>query len=83
MSAKRDEYLTILYMALAEPIGLVIATSSVERARQKLYTARRASLDPELDDLQIRISPFTDGDLVIVRQHTAVRSAPSTEGAIE
>jgi hypothetical protein len=63
---KRDEFTTLLYAALAEPIGLLLATNDRERARQRLYTARRNAADPALDCLQIRMSPFEDGDLVIV-----------------
>lgn len=59
--------LGILYSALAEPIGLVLRTSNTERARQRLYKARADAKDGSLAGLQIRVSPFDDGDLVICK----------------
>lgn len=56
-----------LYQALAEPIGLVLRTSDPVRARQQLYQARQAAQDPSLDCIQIRMSPFPDGDLVLCK----------------
>lgn len=58
----------ILQAALAEPIGLVLRTNDRERARQRLYAARVKLADPAFATLQIRISPFTDGDLVICKE---------------
>lgn len=68
----------LLYAALAEPIGLLLATNDPERARAKLYAARKAALDAELDVLQIRMSPFAEGELVIVKSKLAL-PAPTTE----
>ena len=60
---------TILYLALAEPIGLLVRTSNFVRARQKLYAARAEAKDPDLDQLQLRTSPGLEGgDLIIVKQ---------------
>lgn len=58
-------HLAILEAALAEPFGLVLQTSDAGRARQLLYRARAEAHDPGLAILQIRTSPFPDGDLVI------------------
>ena len=57
----------ILYQALGERIGLVLATNDPERLRQRFYAARRALNDPDLAHLQFRASPLADGDLVITK----------------
>ena len=67
MTTHRAQAAEVLYAALAEPIGLVLRTSDTKRVRQHLYAARRAACDPALEILSIRISPFPEGDLVIVR----------------
>lgn len=71
----------LLLEAYAEPIGLLLTTNDAERARQKLYIARRESQQqhPELDQLQIRISPFADGELVIVKSTIQVPSQPKPQ----
>ncbi len=62
--------LDILYLALAEPIGLILqcGQGERERARQALYQARTKACDAALAGLQIRISPFGEGDLVVCHQ---------------
>lgn len=61
--------LEILYAALDEPIGLLLSTpQGMERVRNGFYLARDLSQDPALSELQLRSSPFPDGDLVIVKQ---------------
>ena len=57
----------ILYLALAEPIGLLVATSDVAGARARLYTARKLAGDPALAGLQVRASPVEGGELVIIK----------------
>ena len=65
-AAQTDQALrAILFQALAEPVGLLIRTNSLERARQQFYQARRGF--PDLAQLSLRASPFPDGELVIVR----------------
>ena len=56
---------TILYLALAEPIGLLLRTSNRDVAVRSLYNALYAMKDPALARLQIRTSPLADGDVVI------------------
>lgn len=72
MSNKANEYLALLLAALSEPIGLLVAASDAERARQKFYSARKASGNPALAALQIRISPFPDGQLVICKERILI-----------
>ena len=76
----RDLATSILYSALAEPIGLAIWVSNRTRAKMRLYAARKAVSDPALDDLQIRESPFLDYDLIIV--HRRVRDVDNDIGEI-
>jgi len=45
------EYLELLYTALASEAGIVVQSDDPPRLRQKLYTARRESLDPSRDCL--------------------------------
>lgn len=60
---------TLLYQALAQPIGLLLRTSDMPRARQKLYAARRDSGDSALNCLQFRASPgLSGGDLIIIKE---------------
>jgi len=63
---KKDEFLMLLLEAVQEPIGLLISTNDFERARQKFYAVRREAKMPELDGLQIRMSPFSGGELILV-----------------
>lgn len=64
-----QEWGELLYLALVEPIGLLLRTNDRERARQALYRARQTLGDPALTRLQLRVSPLADGDLVIVKAH--------------
>jgi hypothetical protein len=64
---KRDyhELFTLWHQALAEPIGLVICTPDPLELRDDLYKVRAAEQDPALAVLEIQMSPFEKGDLVI------------------
>ena len=73
----REILLQILSTALSEPIGLLLQTSDPARARAALYKARTDSGDPRLAILQIRMSPFPDGDLVICHPSRPTPSTPS------
>jgi hypothetical protein len=65
--------LDILHLALAEPIGIIVRVERPEAARQALYQARTKA-GPGFEGLQIRISPFPEGDLVVCHQIVAVQS---------
>ena len=60
--------LEILYMALREPLGLIVDSGGdFQRTVQKLYQARYKALDPDLDCLQFRRSPNDpEGEVWIV-----------------
>lgn len=62
-----EELGELLYRALGEPVGLLLRTSDRERLRQRLYQARARIADSELARVQIRISPFPDGDIVLCK----------------
>jgi len=57
----------ILYLALAEPIGLLVGTNDVAAARARFYAARRLAQDPALAVLQVRASPVAGGELVMIK----------------
>lgn len=71
------------YAALREEIGVVVeVTGDREAARQKLYAARVDAMDPDLECLQILVSPVAANQLWIVRKE--IPSAPSqAEGTAE
>ncbi len=72
----------LLYQALREPIGLLIQVSDFARARQALYRARADAEDPELNQLQFRLSPgLAGGNLIIVKDKVQVSASaePSVE----
>ncbi len=55
--------------AASEPIGLLLRASDPGRARNALYAAaKRRGLK-----LQIRMSPFSDGDLLLLNDRIEVR----------
>jgi hypothetical protein len=61
--------LEFLYKALASPRGIVLRTSDVERARQKLYAARREACDEALNALGLTPSPSApETELWIVKK---------------
>ena len=72
----RQDLTLLLYQALAEPIGLLLAAEPPETIRQRLYQARAAASDPALAILQIRRSPFADGTLVICKGASAPKQIP-------
>jgi hypothetical protein len=63
-----DDMQDLLYLAAAEPVGLIIRTSDVAATRSGLYKTRAKLNDPALADLQFRLSPFVDGDIVICKR---------------
>lgn len=60
-------YQTVLWQALAEPVGLLLTANDPQKARQRLYAARQAAQDPDLDRLQIRMVDFDGGQIAIVK----------------
>lgn len=67
-AARQQDLSSLLYAALASPIGILLRCSDLERTRQALYQARTKVGDGKLAGLQIRVSPFEEGDLVICHQ---------------
>lgn len=70
----------LLYQALREDIGVLVQVSDFARARQALYRARADSGDPELSQLQFRVSPgLSGGNLIIVKDRVKVNPDSQTE----
>lgn len=80
---QHDQLLAILEAAANEPIGIVIFTNDTNRARAALYRTRMAENNPRYADLQFRIWPYEDGDLVICHDQRLPRSAPTNLGDID
>ena len=65
-----SDALALLYRALHSPIGFLIRTNDLDRARQQLYAARAKSGDAKLKVLALRVAgpAFADeGNLLIVK----------------
>lgn len=61
----RQDLKELLYVALAEPIGLLLATPDPARLKAQLYQSKKG--DPELERIQIRTSPWPEGQLVLCK----------------
>lgn len=59
--------LTMLYDALAEPVGLCIETPDPERARAKLYRLRDQAGDVDLASLSFVTSPTSPTQLWLIK----------------
>lgn len=57
----------IMYIALGEPVGLLVRTNDLNGARARFYAARKLAADPALAVLQFRASPIEGGELVIIK----------------
>jgi len=69
---EHQRLLGILYQALAEPIGLLVASDNPQAARQRLYAARRLSGDASLAVLRIALSPLAQQQLLVIRADAAL-----------
>jgi hypothetical protein len=63
------ELQSLLFQALAEPHGIIVATSDPEKLRQKLYPIRKT--DPAFTPLAFILSPLSPQHLWILKQGTA------------
>lgn len=64
----------LLQQAAASRVGLLLRTNNPEGLRMQLYAVRRENQLPDLLELQIRMSPFPDGDLVICRESAGAQA---------
>lgn len=74
--ARQDLLRSFWLMAFDEPVGLLLATSDPQGLRAALYTARAKMSLPQLADMQIRISPWPEGQLVICHPPGVSSHAP-------
>lgn len=61
-------HLELWYRALAATHGIIVVTSDRDALRQRLYAARRAAGDPDLDALSLVLSPTDDSQLWIIKR---------------
>jgi hypothetical protein len=73
MNPAKAKVRDILYAAMAEPIGLLVMTNEPTRLKALFYSVRRECQDQELDILQLRTSPFPEGQFVICKGKSASR----------
>lgn len=66
-------FLEFWYAALGTNVGICIETDDPDRCKQRLYAARKASGDPDLDCLAIVQSPTDAGHLWII--HKEIKNA--------
>lgn len=85
MSSKtsHDQLVAILEAARCEPIGIVLVVNDPVRARAALYRARTVENNPAYSDLQFRVWPHEDGDLVICHDARLPRQTPNNLGRID
>lgn len=57
----------LIEMALNEPLGLIVKTNDPARAKQQLYIAKNACGHPDIHRLQIRTSPWPEGQLILIK----------------
>lgn len=69
MTLKDDSLLSYWYQALASERGIEIICSDVEGTRSKLYAARKAAKDFDLDRISICLSPFDPCKLWLVKRN--------------
>ena len=66
----------LLYLALAEPIGLLIQCDDFEALRTRLYKVKHTLADPALAILQFRQSPIEGGNLIITKYQVMPKGRP-------
>ena len=84
MPAKQHELLVaLLEAARCEEIGVVVISSDPVRARAALYRARATENNPNYADLQFRMWPYEDGDLIICHGGQVPNTKPNNLGSID
>lgn len=63
-----DPSLTLWYAALADPRGVRVRSSNRKLTLSKLYQARAAAKDPDLDGLSLVPSPADPDEIWIVKR---------------
>lgn len=62
------DLLELWYAALRAEVGISIQTSDPKRLRERLYAARRAAEDEDLDTLFITLSPTSENSIWIMHK---------------
>lgn len=78
MTKIKPEILEVLETAVASRLGVLYKTSDPERFRALLYAARAASGDSRFAKLQFRISPWPEGQVVVVKGGAGPRPSPAS-----
>lgn len=60
-------YIEYWYQALAMERGVVLKTDNPKLLIAKLYAARKAAMDPDLDALSIVLAPLSHDQVWIIR----------------
>lgn len=68
MTEFAEPALNYWYRALHSPLGVEVVVSDQEKARQKLYAARKESRDPDLERISICLSPFDPMKIWLVKK---------------
>lgn len=63
-----DDFLTPWYQALASDTGICLSSDDRDSLRQRLYAARAARGDPDLDGLSLVLSPADSTHVWIVKR---------------
>lgn len=66
MSGVIQEVQDLLYQALSEPVGLLINVSDVRVFQTRAAAAKTQAQDPALSRVKIKMSPFAEGNVVLV-----------------
>lgn len=69
-----DPNLTLWYAALTSPRGVKVRTTARATTLQKLYQARAAAKDPDLDGLSLVPSPADPNEIWIVKRNPDAQS---------
>lgn len=67
-------YIEYWYQALAMERGVVLKTDNPKLLVAKLYAARKAAMDPDLEVLSIVLSPLASDQVWIIRNGSAQSS---------
>lgn len=65
----KEPIMNYWYMALSSPFGIELVCSDADATRTRLYAARRAAKDTDLDKISVCVSPFDPMKLWLVKRN--------------